>query len=120
MNLVLKFIVIFSILNVSLLFDLVAVPIFGVALGLGYLSRNGIINFSQIGGSGKYRNYYIPSKSRKEAEEKARRDSGGRTPKEHKDHFHSVNGKGEKKPGSHFGYKGKGKKNKINPADLEK
>ena len=110
MSLAIKILVIFSIIHVTYFFDLV-IPtaiVYGVATLL-----------SQIGGSGKYRNYYIPSKSRKEAEEKARRNGGGNPPINDGDHYHSTNGKGEKIGRSHFGYKGKGK-NKKHSAALDR
>ena len=102
MTLAIKILVIFSIIHVTYFFDL-AIPTAIILYGAAAL-------FSQIGGSGKYRNYYIPSKNRKEAEEKARRNGGGNPPIDDGDHFHSRNGKGEKIGRSHYGYKGKGKK----------
>jgi hypothetical protein len=69
-----------------------------------------------VGGSGKPRQHFTQKKSRKEAQEAARRQGGGRPPIQHnergqKSHFHPSDKQGNiRKDGSHFQY-GK-KKNK--------
>ncbi|UJR33887.1 hypothetical protein I4U23_021308 [Adineta vaga] len=92
--------------------SIVSIIIGLVLMCLFTVSEQGVIRIPGrgAGGSGKPRQHFIHKNTRKEAEEAARRQGGGRSPvhhneKGHKSHFHPSDKNGNiRKDGSHFQY----------------